>query len=285
MNDPTTFSRYLTSFQKVYQRNNKAKTNGKDGMKNIRCFPCCNHTGHVAKGFCGGIVEFVVSNAHSSTHKAWAQFELADGSNRTVTVGQVFDWREVEKNLERNRDDLAKPWFPALPISNESLKSNELGFQVLSLRGWNYSWTSNVHTCDATHRLCVYLFKVADASTSKMVCVDVIKSPEFQVFCSRRRRTPSSPMSVISPQDEEKSIPVRRKRSRSSMDVESPNPIPIPRPCWDSAHATSTEMNAANLLMFVRSSGSLSSTGTSSASASDDSENEDWVYYWKSVKP
>jgi hypothetical protein len=187
--------KFETEFATVYQRNNKAKSKGKEGMKNIRCFPNHGKAGHVEKGFCGSTVSFVVkSKVSDKPIKAWGQFELADGSNQSCKIGDVLSAKYIADQLERNRVELSKPWFPSF---QNRVDDKSIRFIMNSERwGWNYAWVSNVHTCDLTHCLTIYLFEVLDQD--RLVCVDVLKSSEFQVFCSRRRRNPSSPMSSSS---------------------------------------------------------------------------------------
>jgi hypothetical protein len=235
---------FETQFCPVYQRNNKAKSKGKDGMKNIRCFPDHGSGGHVEKGFCGSTVSFVVDgNTNGRQVRAWAQFELADESNRAFKRGQTVPLKYVMDELERTRFALGKPWFPTI---QNKISSDSTRFTINSERwGWNYSWVSNVHTCDLTHCLCVYLFEVTD--NDNLICLEVVPSPEFQVFCSRRRRTPSSPHSAstspvsISEASNEWDTPPANKRLRASCAKD-----------WREA----SELTAASLLLMVRTGGS-----------------------------
>jgi len=250
--------RFETQFAPVYQRNNKAKSKGKDGMKNIRCFPDHGACGHVEKGFCGSTVSFTLRSVESDPAiRAWAQFELSNGSNRTLKVGDVVLLQDILENLERTRFTLSKPWFPT---TQTRVDADTLRFVVNSERwGWNYSWVSNVHTCDLTHCLCVYLFHAVDSD--RLVCVDIVQSPEFQVFCSRRRRTPVSPGSisttVASPLSSSASSPLTLAASeedgrtpRLALGDAQVQVAKRSRSCatgWRDA-----ELAAANLLLMVR---------------------------------
>ena len=231
---------FETEFASVYQRNNKAKSKGKEGMKNIRCFPEHGRAGHVEKGFCGSIVTFLVkADEREQPLKAWAQFELADGSNRACKPGDILSMAQISQELERTRFALAKPWFPTTQLQ---ISSDTWRFTINSERwGWNYSWVSNVHTCDLTHCLCVYLFRVLD--NDRLECIEVRPSTEFQVFCSRRRRTPSSPVSSSS------TSPLTLTDSNSE-DGTSTSTKRIKSCAADWREAS--ELTAASLLLMVR---------------------------------
>ena len=257
-------SRFETRFQDFYQRNNKAKSKGKEGMKNFRCFPDHSSTGHVEKGFCGSTVSLLVNlKDNSPTIKAWAQFELADGSNRSCKLGDVILLKDVQHHLERTRFALARPWFPTIQIREDS---EVVRFIVNSERwGWHYGWTSNVHTCDARHQLCVYFFETLQEG--KLRCIDVVASPEFQIFCSRRRRTPSSPTTVA---ETEHNFPAMKKvcldpKEEQGMKAATPttllktNKTTLTKQTLRCVPADwkdiSSEFTAASLLLFVRSAG------------------------------
>jgi hypothetical protein len=60
---------------------------------------------------------------------------------------------------------------------------------------WHYGWTSNRHTCNSPHALLAYVFR-ADG-TDAMTCVARCSSPEFVLFCRRRRRFELEPRAPI----------------------------------------------------------------------------------------
>jgi len=251
---------FETKFATVYQRNNKARSKGKEGMKNIRCFPDHGVGGHVEKGFCGSTVSFLAYfNETDGNFRAWAQFEIANAStnpqDRCCQVGDVFTTRTIAESFERTRYALSKPWFPS---TKTRLDSETVRFIINSERwGWNYSWVSNVHTCDLSHRLSIFLFKQLDQT--QLICVKVLESSEFQVFCSRRRRTPStsprSSISLLSPistssSTVEEELPEDTSATLANTSIDNePKRIKTWMVATDWKEA---EMNAANLLLLVR---------------------------------
>lgn len=53
------------------------------------------------------------------------------------------------------------------------------------LKGWHYSWESNKHKCDTKHQLVCMLYV---REGEEMVLVSTCASPEFILFCRRRKR-------------------------------------------------------------------------------------------------
>jgi len=182
------------AFGQKYQRNNK-----RGGLKNLRCFPSCA-TMHKERGFCGRTVKVKVTSPHSSNANFMCigKFALAHvapaGGIEDPSLGEIFNAMEVE-NLCRTPKDITKPYVPSETEDGEIFVMNR------RLKGWNYGWQANKHSCNAEHVLKAYMFRVIP-DEEKVQCVAMVSSPAFVLFCRRRRRfevKPTAPIAPIAP--------------------------------------------------------------------------------------
>lgn len=214
---------FETSFAGIYQRNNKAKTKALPGMKNMRCFPSHSGVGHVEHGFCGCTVAFSTSHSDPGSLRAWAQFELADAA-AMYAIGDKVSLSVITCELERTRTARTKPWLPAQQTSEGRFVLNQ------ERLGYNYGWVSNVHSCHFKHCLVVYLFR---GESDALELVDVVKSSEFAIVCSRSsaRQSPkpssaqvgtpppsSAPQPALSPSAPPPHPPLPKRAKLLSMD-------------------------------------------------------------------
>lgn len=188
-------------FRPVYQRNNK-----RGGLKNLRCFPSCSLTEHRTRGFCGRSV--VVTFRHTqalSNLRAFCEFQQepfeADSCSHAVDLTQI-----------RTKSDPLKPLIEGRLAWRNKDGCTEFEFNA-ERRGWHYAWGSNKHKCDTKHRL---VCKLYDAST--MSFISQCASPEFVLFCRRRRRfniePSSSPLATPSLFDQALANVPERKRKQ-----------------------------------------------------------------------
>ena len=114
-------ARHCNSWQRVYQRNNKA-----NGIKNIRCFPTCDvgedgKADHRSLGHCGASVVVEIAGTAPMAVLGFAEFCKDDSrSNGPVEgamhAGMRFSWADI-LSLVPQVSDLSKiaavrPWFP-----------------------------------------------------------------------------------------------------------------------------------------------------------------------------
>lgn len=64
-------------------------------------------------------------------------------------------------------------------------------------RGWHYGWVSNKHVCETKHRLVCRLFEENPLDGS-LSMISACGSPEFVLFCRRRRRYIVEPTGKVS---------------------------------------------------------------------------------------
>ncbi|KDO27877.1 hypothetical protein SPRG_07149 [Saprolegnia parasitica CBS 223.65] len=173
------------SFRPQYQRNNK-----KGGLKNLRCFPNCCSGIHAATGFCGGSVLVGASAAHVShrgTIAVFAEFcPFVNGKPQgNARLHDVFTAEKIAA-LSNKDSDVHAPWYTGDVLQG----SHDVGY-IYSIntfkRGWHYGWTSNRHTANTQHVLCVYAFELNPA-TGRWHCICVAPSPTFMLYCRRRAK-------------------------------------------------------------------------------------------------
>ncbi|EQC42834.1 hypothetical protein SDRG_00553 [Saprolegnia diclina VS20] len=173
------------SFRPQYQRNNK-----KGGLKNLRCFPNCCSGIHAATGFCGGSVLVGASAAHVShrgTIAVFAEFcPFVNGKPQgNASLHDVFTAEKIAA-LSNKDSDVHAPWYTGDVLQG----SHDVGY-IYSIntfkRGWHYGWTSNRHTANTKHVLCVYAFELNQA-TRRWHCICVAPSPTFMLYCRRRAK-------------------------------------------------------------------------------------------------
>ncbi|OQR83871.1 hypothetical protein ACHHYP_14184 [Achlya hypogyna] len=172
-------------FRPQYQRNNK-----KGGLKNLRCFPNCCSGIHASTGFCGGSVLVGASAQHvryRHTIAVFAEFcPFVNGKPQgNAALHDVFTAEKIQALSNKDRDVHA-PWYTGDVLQG----SHDVGY-IYSIntfkRGWHYGWTSNRHTANTKHVLCVYAFELNQA-TGRWHCICVAPSPSFLLYCRRRAK-------------------------------------------------------------------------------------------------
>mmetsp|Transcript_13909 Transcript_13909/g.27030 ORF Transcript_13909/g.27030 Transcript_13909/m.27030 type:complete len:767 (-) Transcript_13909:110-2410(-) len=201
---------YVTPFKDKYQRNNK-----QTGRKNLRCFPLCHASRHIASGFCGQQVKIIVRNCEvePSRLRVWAQFEGATDPP-VVQIGDLYKESDAVKQ-ERSRQYPVLPWMRGNVYQGE-VEFDEHGFEQAGSKrlnlysgsvtivvnsermGWHYQWASNKHTCNNFHVMRTYLYETLDDGET-MRNVGAFDSPSFQIFCRRRQRKPTANLQPMAP--------------------------------------------------------------------------------------
>ncbi|OQR92562.1 hypothetical protein THRCLA_08671 [Thraustotheca clavata] len=185
-------------FRKEYQRNNK-----KGGLKNLRCFPNCCSGIHATSGFCGGSV-LVGGTApqyrHRNTIAVFAEFcpFVNNKPQGNANLHDVFTTEKIQALSNKDRDVHA-PWYTGDVLQG----SHEVGY-IYSIntfkRGWHYGWTSNRHTANTQHVLCVYAFEL-NQITGRWHCICVSPSPPFLLYCRRRAKMRKSSIPTLSTEE------------------------------------------------------------------------------------
>lgn len=180
--DKTLEGRFDASiFRGLYQRNNK-----RGGLKNLRCFPSCS-TEHRVRGFCGRSVVVTFRRSENAMgswdppnqYRAFVEFEEEPFEDRRPPRIPV----EEMETLLRTK---AKPTNPVIEGKHCFTKDNITVYEFnQERRGWHYSWGSNKHKCDTRHRLLCRLYEVQG---NMLVLRARCASPDFVLFCRRRRR-------------------------------------------------------------------------------------------------
>ncbi|GBG27214.1 Hypothetical Protein FCC1311_017614 [Hondaea fermentalgiana] len=243
---------YVTAFKDKYQRNNK-----QTGRKNLRCFPLCHATKHIASGFCGQQVKILGRHckADPAQLRVWAQFEGAVDAPE-IQVGDILTEAEAVKK-ERNRQNPVLPWMRGNVYQGE-VDFDENGFEKAGSRrlnvydgsitivinaermGWHYQWASNKHTCNNFHVMRTYVFEMLDDGVS-MQNVGSFDSPSFQIFCRRRQRKPTAnfqpaPAAVSSAPSAAREPPAETTEiAEAAVSTSSSAPAPAPAPASASA--------------------------------------------------
>ena len=123
----------------------------------------------------------------------WAEFVKADDP-KAINVGDSISLAEAEER-SRSKEEPLKPWIRGV------FSQKQHGVSVYEFnrekRGWHYGWASNKHTCNASHCLVAWVFERSRLDPEKLICRGIIESPQFMLFCRRRRRftlVPSAPI-------------------------------------------------------------------------------------------
>ena len=189
-------------FQTRYQRNNK-----RGGLKNMRCFPTCGLR-HKERGFCGRPVYVTLPPGTMDLQglgqlHAYVEFQKADEAP-TFGIGEVVPLGDIRAQT-RSKDEPLKPFIKGEKVNLSELEGPQppAGSVVFEFnrekRGWHYGWASNKHTCNASHCLRAYVLEEDErAKDDTGVVRRIVSSPEFMIFCRRRRRftlVPSAPIS------------------------------------------------------------------------------------------
>jgi hypothetical protein len=139
-----------------YQRNNK-----RTGVKNLRCFPLCSPERHVKSGFCGQSLVVTLNDVPAKmlpgaddSLVVWARLELVETQPGFQVNDAVAEVPLLAQS--RTRQTPTAPWMLGeIRVSGSDVTARINGDRL----GWNYSWVSNKHTCDAMHCVRVYVFK------------------------------------------------------------------------------------------------------------------------------
>lgn len=247
-------------FRPVYQRNNK-----RGGLKNLRCFPSCSEE-HRVRGFCGrSVVVTFRSSAAAAVSSSSSSPSDSPPSPEKLRCFVEFEEDFVDPykypnivDLEFLQSKLRTKVNPTNPSIEGTLRlgmsANTIVFEFnQERRGWHYGWVSNKHVCETKHRLVCRLYEEIAPNTFKLL--SSCMSPEFVLFCRRRRRYQIEPTAkVIS------SSSTKRRKSKGVQDAELATTVMRIETARDESDATLA------LLSLVSSTGSSSASSSASSS-------------------
>jgi hypothetical protein len=181
-------------FCEYYKRNNKGK-----GRKNLRCFPDCRTTGHVATGYCGRPVIVDISYdcaaAKDLDLMAFCEVRTSNVSHAPtsgVSLGKNYAFSEI---LEQSRgtghnpgEKALHPWFPGFVLKSHidptsSRVSTTFSFNYRN-QGWHYAWQAQSRQ-NTKHELHVFIL-AGSKHSAYFTCVCELTSPTFDVHCRRK---------------------------------------------------------------------------------------------------
>ena len=119
-----------TGFRAQYQRNNK-----RDGLKNLRCFPCCSSE-HNSAGFCGRSVVLAISGTVPEGLECWGEFATTDPASERLAVGQTIARSALEAEQRGRGDERSRPLLLG------SLGEQGRASFNAEMSGWHYGYRS-----------------------------------------------------------------------------------------------------------------------------------------------
>ena len=187
--------------------------NKKEGLKNLRCFPSCGAE-HRERGFCGQSLVIAVTHPDLGSDSPRKLFAFATFVEVSSPCMFSFDQSVPLAYMQaqsRTKEQPMLPWIPSQVVkndydsawnsmmmkgsSNSSATETTLFEFNRERRGWHYGWTSNKHMCNVNHAFEVSIFELND---TVLTCKLVARSPEFILFCRRRKRFNLEPRAPVS---------------------------------------------------------------------------------------
>ena len=156
----------------------------------------------------------VIRVKHRPSAKLTVYGEFVPVSDRQVgmKVEEVVT-HEKAKEICRDKTNPTKPWMEGEPIEMGD------GWTRFAFnrdkKGWHYGWASNKHTCNANHALQAYVME--DLGEDKLIVKGVYQSPQFTLFCRRRRRFALVPLAPTAPpSDRQRQRIAQQKRTKEN---------------------------------------------------------------------